>query len=258
MNNPLRNGNFTSSVIVALTKKATNKKDFGAPAKTLITECNYERWLGDTLDTELESFPVILGKAMEERIFNLPDFDPTAQYTLTSDVTLQHPTIPFWAGSPDGFKEIDERSVFDFKAPSTKKSFVQLTLPHTLGMSGIEAMYAIRDGFNHEGFEYPAHKDGEKFYWQLVSNAIIAGCDWAELIVYMPYNSELLDILNGFGDDPRYRWIVNKPDIASLKDGGFFKNINVIRFEVPQADKDFLTEQVLKGGEMLITPKQDA
>jgi hypothetical protein len=257
MNNTLRNGAFTSSGIVAITTKDRSGKNFGAPALTYISECNYERWLQDTIDAEFNAKPTSWGKWVEELVFGKLGMD----YSLTSDITLQHPNIPYWVGSPDGYKHVDgkKEAVIDFKAPFTKKSFVQLVLPLYLGYTGMEAMLAIRDGFNHNGFEYPKHKDGDKFYWQLVSNAIITGCDYAELIVYMPYVSELLEIKNLAGDNPELRWLDYTPEdqipcIKDITDGGMFRNINIIRFKVPQADKDFLTECVLKGGELLITP----
>lgn len=252
---PLRQGNFTSSEIVALTTSDKSGKNFGAPAKTYIAEKNLERLLGVSLDTEVEVFALLWGKTMEERIFNMPTFDPKCEYTITSDVTIKHPTIDFWAGSPDGFREIQERTIYDFKAPSTRKSFALLSLPTVAGLTGLEAMYAIRDGFVYKDINIPAHKDGAKYYWQLVSNACITGCDYAELIAYMPFDSELLDIKNSVGDDDRFRWMLNK-DIASLPDGGLFNNINVTRFKIPQADKDFLTERVLAAGELLINPMQ--
>ncbi len=250
--NKNRVGSFSGSEIIALTTTGKGELGFGEKAITYIAEKNLERIMGISIDTEAEAFPLIWGKAMEERIFNMPDFDPNAEYNLTSDITITHPFIDFWVGSPDGFREIPERTVFDFKAPSSKKSFALLALPTSSGLVGIEAMNALRNGFIYKGVNIPKHKDGEKFYWQLVNNAIVSECDWAELIVYMPYDSELLDIKNSFGDDPRYKWIVNKSEISSIPDNGFLKNINIIRFKVPKEDKDALSVCVLKAGKLLI------
>ena len=249
LQNKIRNGNFTSSEIVKLTTLSVSKKDFGAPAKTYMEETNIERYLDDAIDSEVDSKPTSWGLLCEPRVHDLLGLD----YRYTSDQTTAHPTIPYWVGSADGFREIAERTAIDIKCPMTKKSFAKLVLPLYLGYSGIEVMYAIRDGFNHEGFEYAKHTDGAKYYWQIVSNAIINGCEWGELIVYMPYQSELLEIGNAAMDDPAYKWLQYSPNsVPFLKDGGFFKNLNVIRFKIPQADKEFLTERVLKAGESLI------
>ena len=252
IHNTHRNGNFTSSEIVKLTKMDRSGKKFGEAANTYMAETNFERYLGQSIDCETNARALGWGKLLEPRVHELLPIS----YSYSSDITDVHPTIPYWAGSKDCVNTAGEKAIGDIKCPITKKSFVQLVLPMYLGYAGLEIMYAIRDGFNHEGFEYPAHKDGPKYYWQIVSNAIINGADFGELIVYMPYDSELLEIVNSAQDNPALNWIkyASADEIPSIKDGGFFKNLNVIRFKIPQADKDFLTERVLKAGESLIQP----
>lgn len=245
-----RIGNFTASEIWKLTKMDKSGKKFGVPAIRYIMETNDERMLGQPIDLEVEARPLGWGKLLEPMVHDLLGLD----YTFTSDVTDLHPTIPYSAGSKDGTHEHPtERAIIDYKAPLTKTSFVALVRPLYHGMEGLEAMYAIRDGYNYNGFEYPPHTDGVKYYWQLVDNGIINDVDYAELIIFMPYKSQLLEVGNLAGDDARYNWIKYYPEsVPCLNDDGLFKNINIIRFKIPQADKDFLTEQILKGGEMLI------
>lgn len=248
LDNNIRNGNFTSSNIVELIKVGKTG-DFEAAAMTYITECNYERFLGESIDTEFDAKPTSWGLLMEQLVFA----EIGLEYVHCSNVTTQHPTIPFWVGSPDGFKEIAERSVYDFKAPFSKKSFVGLVLPLYCGLEGMEAMNAIRKGFVHNGFKFPKHKDGEKFYWQGVSNCIINNCNWFELIVYMPMQKDLITINNLIADDPRYNWIKYSPEsVPYLSDDSRIQSKNIIRFEVPQSDKDFLTAQVEKAGKLLV------
>jgi hypothetical protein len=239
--NPIRNGNFNSSEIVALTTSGKVKDSFGKPAFTFIDECNMERRLQRNLCDESNARPLSWGKLVERRVFDLLGTD----YDLRSLETLQHPTIDCWVGSPDGFRYPNEtKAVCDFKCPLTLKSFCQLVDAWTKG--GIEQVRAD-------------HKDGEKFYWQLVSNACITGCEFAELIVYAPYKSELeeirelarnIDVANPY----KFLWIAAAMDdeLPFLVDGGYYKNINVMRFEVPFLDKQFLTERVLLAREMLI------
>lgn len=267
LNNKIRNGSVTSSGVVALietgsrpmndaelseakacgNKRKTIDAGFSAAGMTYITECNYERILDDTIDSEFDAKPTSWGLLCETKVFAEIGID----YVHCSDVTTMHPTIDYWCGSCDGFKEVEERTVFDFKAPFTKKSFIGLILPLVCGLTGMEAMKAVREGFTHDGKAFPKHKDGDKFYWQLVSNAIINKCDWAELIVYMPYQSELIDIANIAGDNPQYSFL-KYADVPYLKDDGQLKNINIIRFKIPQEDKDFLTSRVIEAGAMLI------
>lgn len=239
--NTARCGNFTSSEIVALTAKDKSGKGFGKPALTYIAECNMERRLGRSLTEEVNARPLTWGKLLESRPFELLGLE----YTLTSTDTIVHPSIPYWAGSPDGGK-YSPRTVIDIKCPITLKSFCQLV---DAGLAG--GLERIRED----------HKDGDKYYWQLVSNAIITGSDWAELIVYMPYKSELEDIRLMAGNVDadqlsKHYWIAmaGEDDLPYLLDGGIYKNVNVFAFEVPAADKKLLTEAVLKAGEMLISP----
>lgn len=245
INNKSRIGNFTSSEIVALTKQGKVKGTFGVPALTYIEEKNFERKLGRSLDDESSAKPLTWGKLLEGRVFDLLGLE----YTLSSTETTVHPEIKYWAGSKDGMKMDEGRTVIDIKAPMTLKSFCQLVQGLQIGLSGIDAMNYIREH----------HKDGEKYYWQLVSNAILENSKYAELIVYMPYQSELEEIkemarLVDADQLSKHYWIAMAMDgeLPFLNEGGYYKNLNTIRFEVPQEDKDFLTERVLEAGKMLI------
>lgn len=240
INNIPRIGNFTSSEIVALTKKGKDKTSFGAPALTYIEETNMERLLGRSLTTEIDARATSWGKLLEPRVFDMLGLE----YSLSSKETIVHPTIPYWAGSPDGSKV---NTTADFKAPLTLKSFCQLVQPLYEGLTGMEAMNRVRED----------HKDGEKFYWQIVSNAIIQGNDFGELIPYMPYFSELEEIrmmARHHEQAGKFKWVdwASDDELPYLIDGGYYKNLNIIRFEIPAADKKFLSDCVTKAGEMLL------
>lgn len=251
LNSPHRIGNFTSSNIHKLLTKNKSGDGFGVPALTYIRERNMERMLGRSLSNEINSRETSWGNLLEAIVFEILG----TEYTYTSQKTMTHPTIPYWRGSADGIKEVQERAVFDIKCTFTLSSFLGLVLPLYIGCSGFEAMKMIRNGFEYNGMKYPAHADADKYYFQLVSNAIINGCDYAELIVFCPYKSELQEIYLLAQDKPEMKWLSYASDneVPSLPDGGRFKNINIISFKIPQEDKDMLTECVLKAGEFLIT-----
>jgi len=246
INNKNRIGNFTSSRIEALTTLAKNGIDFGKPAITYIEEKNNERKLGRSLNQETTARPTTWGKYIESRVFNLLGL----AYKLVSDQTIMHPTIDCWSGSPDIYKtENDKKIVADIKCPFTLNSFCGLVNPLVdCKGNGNEAIKLIRAN----------HKDGEKYYWQLVSNAILIGADEAELIVYAPYFSELAeikeDVANMGEEQNELAWIYfNRDEIFPyLVDDGYYKNINVIQFDIPKKDKEFLTERVLKAKLRLI------
>lgn len=253
--NPHRIGNFTSSEIVKLLAEPTaaKKKEgeiFGAPAYNYIEECNMERRLGRSIETEENARNLSWGKLCELYISQNPIL-LSLEYKVNLSDTSVHPDIDYWAGSEDA---LTEDAVCDFKSPRTLKSFCQLVDAVAVhGLQGTEAMNYIRQN----------HKDGDKYYWQLVSNACIHNKQFAELIVFVPYLSQLNELreLAGNWDNPeesfKYSWIFNANDeeLPYLVDGGFYKNINVIRFEIPQSDKDYLKERVLLAGKLLADHK---
>lgn len=245
INNISRCGNFTSSAIAALMSVSKDKKSFGAPAMTYIAEKNMERRLQRSLSTESNAKPLTWGKLIEKHAFDQMGME----YILSSTETDVHQTIPYWAGSKDAIKHDSGKTVVDIKSPMTLKSFCQLVDPLYNGLEGMEAMKAAMD----------SHKEAETYYWQIVSNAIINNCRFGELIIYMPYHSELQEIRErAAGVEPEklsaHYWISMSmdDDLPYIKNGGYYKNLNIIRFEIPQEDKDALTENVLKAGKMLI------
>lgn len=226
----IRNGNFNSSEIVAL---ANSPKT----AKTFVEECNMERKLGRSLTCESNAKPLSWGKFVEKRGFDLL----STSYILFSDKTDVHPKYNYWVGSKDAIKHDEGKTVVDIKCPITLKSFCQF--------ADCKNIDEVREN----------HKDGEKYYWQLVSNACINNCKYAELIIYVPYQSELEIIRemcsNHDGDQNKIAWInwSADEDLPYLIDGGYYKNINIIRFEVPEKDKFFLESKVVEYGQQLIT-----
>lgn len=239
---PKRNGNFTSSEIVALMANGQAKGSIGKPFFTYIDQTNYERRMGRSLDREVLARALDWGNLVEARVHSLLGLD----YKLCSQETLDHPRIPFWKGSPDFQKFDPGGTIVDAKCPLTPNSFCQLV---TGLYEGADPVWYFRTH----------HKEGDKYYWQLVSNAEITKSKYAELIVYMPYRSEL-DAIRELAeelDDPgasRYHWIYSSRDeeLPWLPDNSQYKNLNTIRWEVPDADKWALIERVKKAGEKLI------
>lgn len=246
MNQDLRTGNFTSSEIVALTKDNKAKNGFGEKALTYIDECNMERRLGRSIEKDENARSLSWGKLLEIRVFK--ELLGT-EYISSGDATFIHPKINYWAGTPDGEKEAKGKIEFDIKCPTSLKSFCQLVQPLYDGLFGMGAMKAVIEN----------SKDGEKYYWQLVSNCCIRGARFAELIVYCPYKSELeaiRELARNYdgADQHKFSWLNNASDdeLPHLPDGGYYKNLNIIKFYPPQADREFLKARVLKAGELLV------
>jgi hypothetical protein len=240
LKNVHRIGNFTSSENSKLMTNGKEKGTLGKPALTYIKKKNNERRLGLSLGTESNAKPLVWGKLVEPRVFELLGLE----YTYSSQETDVHPSIPYWSGSKDGMKHDDGLTVFDIKCPITRDSFCDLLEPLYQGLTGVAAMKYIRDN----------HDKGEDYYWQLVSNAVINDTKFAELIIYMPYESELGEIKMMADGVPNCYWVAmaTEEELPFIKDGGYYKNLNVIRFEVPVEDKEALTQRVLLAGKMLI------
>lgn len=244
LNNHLRVGNFTSSNMWKLLTKPKGESEWSEKALTYIQEKNWERKLQRTLGIEKFARATAWGHLMELRVHELMD---DIQYRATGKVTISHPAIEFWKGSPDMINEA-ESIVGDTKGYELK-AFCEY----------VDALTIAKETNSLDALK----KSHPEEFWQLVSNAIITGSKFIEAVVYVPYLSEIKDIkelanLYDGADQFRYKYIYDAEsnELPYLIDGGYYKNLNIFRFEVPQADKDLLTERVLKAGEMLIQPPQ--
>lgn len=227
-----RYGNFSSSEIHKLIKTGRGKDAvFSSLGLTYIKEKRYELKLGRALSSEQGAKSTSWGTFIETRVFNLLGLE----YQLESTTRLGHDTIPHWTGAPD---TIRPNIVGDIKCPWTLKSFCET----------VDAMEQGREAFKEVRPEY---------YYQLVSNAILTGSSKAEIIVYVPYLSELEDIReeanNYDGDQNKIAFINWAEDnqLPYLIEGNHYKNLNVLEFEIPQEDIDFLTERVKLAIELL-------
>lgn len=213
---------------------------YSVDADTYIYECNLERKLKRSIDKEIDSRAPTWGNCVERRGFDQLGIE----YRLCSQETIQHPDISWWAGTPDA---LTTSTVADIKCPFTLLSFCQLLDPY------IEKGKIIHDGMTIQAVR-ENHKDGDKFYWQLVSNGILTKRDYARLIVYCPYLDELEEIKTLADGNPDYYWIwaSDNEKLPYLLRDGLYKNLNVIEFEIPKEDKQRLTDRVVECGKKLI------
>ena len=244
-----RIGNFTSSEIWALTTNGRVAGTKGEKFYSYIEKKRFERRLGRSIDSKTTAKPLSWGKLLEVYLFQKKGL---IQYTPLMDEPRKHPLFDFWWGSPDAINN-PVPAVAELKCPQTLSSFCSLVEPLMCGLTGIDAINALRNGFTDgTGFKHDKHNDAEKYYWQMVSNAIITQKKYAELIIFCPYKSELEAVRDLAQQMPTedlgdYYWIGNSNDeqLPYLIDGGKYQNFNSIVFEVPQSDIDFLTSRVL-------------
>lgn len=251
--NKPRIGNPTSSGIVALMSNGVKAGSLGKPFHTYIKKKNWERKLGRSIEKEANPKILTWGSLCEIKVNN----DILGiEYKLCSSDTLIHPEIDCWAGSPDGLKFDEGGTVIDIKCPYTLESFCEaVDCIEMVEVNGVWQVAGSKSVFNLR----KNHDDGEKYYWQLVSNACITKSRFAELVIYMPFQFELESIRtlasNYDGpDQAKYAWVAFASDseLPHLNNGGFYSNKYIIRFEVPQADKDALTARVIEASKLLI------
>jgi hypothetical protein len=226
-----RVGQFTSSSIHKLMTTGRQINGFGKPATTYIQEKRYELRLGRSINKEAKSHSLLWGRLCEKRAFDLLGLE----YVLESKTRYSHPDIPEWSGMPDCTQPA---IVSDIKCPWTIKSAVELIESFTTGgYLGLK---------NH----------APEYYWQLVSNGILTDVPKAELIVYVPYKDEIQDIRESIEDyeDPdalRWMYYCEDDELPYLIQGKHYKNLTTFGFDIPEEDKELLTERVKAAVELL-------
>ena len=258
LNNTGRNENFTSSENYRLMTNGKKAGEPGAPFKEYVEEKNFEIKLGRSIKCEAKAQSLTWGKCLEKIVFEQLGI----RYKECSQETIINPNLAHHAGSPDGIKTEGEIiTVAEVKCPQTLKSFCQLVdcIP-MIEKEGI--WFADPDA---KGYEIIAavrenHKDGDKFYWQCISNAILTNARFAELIIFCPYYSQLNEVramAQTFVDagDWSYNWIAKGEDasLPYLLESGRYNNLNVIRWEVSELDKKALTDRIEMASKLLIT-----
>jgi len=237
MNALLRTGSFTSSEIGALMTEGKAKGSFGAPALTYIEEKNMERRLGRALKNEPDAKPLDWGHLCEGFVFEMLGIE----YSTQSKQTIVHPDFDCWVGTPDSVCYQEYNTAVDVKSPFTLKSFCQLV--DGWKANGIQG---IRDN----------HKEGDKYYWQIVSNAILTRCSEGELIVFCPLESQVSGLVQRGID--QYDWLMyaGMENLPWLPDNnGHYNSLNKFRFPIPEADRKLLTNRVVEAVKMLVNSK---
>lgn len=225
-----RAGTFSSSSIWKLTTTDRSGNGFGKPALEYIREKQIEKRLKRQLQGETMSRSTNWGKFVEKLVFDLLGIE----YQLESKTRYFHKDIPLWSGMPD---VVTNEKVGDIKSPFTLKSFCDL-------VDSFESVDRFKDY-------------SPEYYWQLVSNAILTGKDVAELIVYVPYQSELSAIrqatqdYDGNQNDIAFINWADDNELPYLIEGEYYRNINIFTFEVLDSEKQFLTELVSKAATCL-------
>ena len=234
-----RTATFSSSEIHKLVKTGRSKDSlFSAIGLTYIKEKSYEVRLGQALTSQQNSKITSWGKVVEAYAYSkIPSQVLESTARIASDKRRKYPSL-MWTGASD-FES--ETLVGDIKCPFTRKSFCeQVDIYAKVGAGNIEA-------FKLEKPEY---------YWQLVSNCILANKDFAMAVCYCPREDDVLEILSESNLEydandseatnnakEKLKWLTLE-ETPYLKKECEYSDVNYVTFKVPQKDKDFLIERV--------------
>lgn len=237
LDNKKRAGRYTSSEIYRL---------MGTPAvrKTYITEKQMEVRLGKSLSAEFWSKATSWGKLMEVLAFNAISME----WNICSKETLLHPELgQFWSGTPDLKAEgkVAEVKGYEYKI------FCQLT--DVIMAKDLPALKKLNKG---------------KEYWQIVSNAVILGVTKGAAVSFMPFEKdfEMIKVFLGQLDGTKPHelelhdecgWVMfKKPaDVCLLPNDGYYNDLNVFEFDIPEEDIKILTERVKEDSKYLLDLK---
>lgn len=222
-----RVGNFSSSEIYKLMSKgrgAWSIENVGASFKTYVKEKRWERKLRRSLKGEINAKATSWGTLVEEQCFNVLDL----KYSLVSKDRFRHDELSdYWTGMPD---LLTDDLVGDIKSPYTLNGFMEL----------VDCMDSVEN--------FKATKP--QYYWQLVSNGILCKKDKAIIVAYVPYQKDLEDIRElartKIDDANKYAFInwAEDNELPYLPNDCDINDVQTFEFEIPQEDKDLLTERV--------------
>lgn len=234
-----REGTFSSSSIHKLIKSGRGKDDvFSAAGLTYIKEKSYEIRLGQALEAEQYSKITSWGHVVEPYAYaQIPNEVLSLSSRLESKSRRKHPEL-LWTGASD-FETKD--TVGDIKCPFTLKSFCEQ----------VDIYVAVKGG-DLERFK----KEKPEYYWQLVSNSILATKVFAMAVCFVPSEDDVLEILSESNLEydandsdhltkckEKVKWLT-LIETPHLRKESPYDNLNFVKFKVPQEDKDFLTERV--------------
>lgn len=150
-------------------------------------------------DVEKDVFNFKWGHLLENYLHDKTDhFKGYINQNMEDEATVFSAINELHCGTPDQYTVQDESIVMsETKCPVTLKGLYNLIFPfYTKGyyeeVSGNEAIELIKS----------KSKDGKKYFWQIISNAILieehlgVSCDYGELTAFMPYSTDIPKVVS--------------------------------------------------------------
>lgn len=227
MNNENRKGRATSSQFYRIVEGVTKPTK---PFYSYVNEVVAERLLDRSHTVEAKTSPMSWGSLMEIIVTE----HIVEEHTASHKDTLLHPIFgEYWSGTPD---IIFKDRIGEIKCPQPK-AFAQISI----------AMFKKDVSY--------IKKNYKEYYWQCVSNAMIAEKEKAELIIFMPYKTELKRIIELCRDtdyledndlDPKDYYFLQDgiEKLAYLPDTSKLSNFNSLTFDIPEEDKQLAKSRI--------------
>jgi hypothetical protein len=206
---------------------------------TYVEEVKFSRLLGRSMNVEANTKAMSWGSLMEYILYDLL----STKYQLIHKQTFKHRSWgAYWSGSPD------------LVVPKNKVSEIKCYYP--------KAFTSLSEALKLKSVIYLKKYHSSEF-WQVVSNAVILNLKKAEIISYMPYKSELIEIIKKVNETDflyehdlnpiYYEWFQesNIEQMPYIPDNSKYSNINMFEFEVTDELNKELTRKVLKAIEQL-------
>ena len=181
-----------------------------------------------------------------------------SDYFFSLDKTKEHNTIKGYVGTKDG-NNIKTGATVELKCPYTLDSFTdfaELYLIYCEKKISVKELFI--NGYTYNNGIEVSHTDGKKYYWQTVSNCLIENTNKGEIIIFMPNEKQLNEIVE-------YASLIDEADVDRYYNIAFAKNnelpylpkasvySNVLKFEfnITKEDKIFLETKIKKALELI-------
>jgi len=223
-------------------KKRNKSFGFTDLGKTYIKKKRNEILMNRSSSVQVNTKPLKWGSLMEIVLFQKDEIG--RDYRMAHKLTIVHDKIKHFSGTPD----LIELGV--------KIGEIKCYYPDNFCDLSVCLLKKDVELFK---------KEFPKEYWQCVSNAILCDVDRAEIIVFMPYYDELIDIIEQVEQtnilesnnlNPTDYWFLQNDDIETLPylpNNSKMSNINRFEFEVPPNDKKFLISRIEEAIKLLNT-----
>lgn len=192
--------------MVGVIMKPAKNKTFTDTAETYLYQLAAERTMDERIpanETLMEEYVTANDNTTRAMRFGTEQ-EPIARlmYASVKQVTVEevgsipHPSLGFFASSPDGLYTVDDQKVcVEIKCPN-QNTFMRYA-------------HLIRDAKSLKSVK-------PEYYWQCVSHMAVTGADCTDFVAYSPWQSEPLHIVRIKRDESEINLLIERVKTADL------------------------------------------